>query len=148
MLPVHDANRAYITWCSLLVAAAAGTLLPLVAMPAAPGIAAMAAAPQEKPLHDASPWKAQPVLVARDPFVPNPKYAPKAPEARTPVSAPATATIAVKAIAIGRVPQALVEVDGKARIVAPGDRLGTVRVRAISPGRIELSDGSVLLFSP
>jgi hypothetical protein len=72
--------------------------------------------------------------VSRDPFVPN----------QTVVVLPRNAGAApvVRAIVLGNPARALVEVDGAVRVLAVGDRVGALRVAAITSGGIWLSDGT------
>jgi hypothetical protein len=106
------------------------------------------------------PWRARTVSVARDPFLS--VAAPAGPIASGPPSAsrsligmrviqgqtitPASAAAAVRAIALGREPKAMIEIDGSTRIVAPGDFISGARVESILADRVILSGGMVLRF--
>jgi hypothetical protein len=92
--------------------------------PAAPGIADV---PDDPPPN-----------IARDPFVPD------AAEPEAGGNAPASAGIAVVAVALGDAPRALVRTGETSRIVGAGDALGDSTVREIGAHGIVLESGEVL----
>jgi len=53
----------------------------------------------------------------------------------------------VRGLAFGQKPKAVIEVEGAAKIVAPGDVIDGMRVASILSDRIILNDGSVLMFA-
>ena len=52
----------------------------------------------------------------------------------------------VRAIVLGKPPQALIEAGGTVHVLGVGDRLGELTVLGITQGRVTLSDGSILLL--
>jgi hypothetical protein len=73
--------------------------------------------------------------VNRDPFVPN--HAVREKREGAPAAAPV-----IRAVVLGNPARALVEEDGTVRVLAVGDRIGDLRVTAITAGGVTLSDGT------
>ncbi len=90
--------------------------------------------------------------LSRDPFVPEQAIREKieGESGATPTGliagAPVPIAPIVRAIVVGDPPRALVEEDGTVRVLAPGDRLGALRITAITAEGLTLSDGSHLLL--
>ena len=141
-----DENRSRAGWWSLTIAIAAGSLLPLAAWPHNPNALPARTTHETAPVGGISPWKERPDVIARDHFLPIAKYVARVRPGRNAKDS-STEGLKLKAIASGRSPQALIEINGETRIVSVGDSIGTVRVRAILSSGIELSDGSVLPLS-
>lgn len=141
-----DRDRSRIGWWSLGIAAVAISLLPLAAwpnIPIAPSQHVLMGPPRVKEI---SPWKERPILIARDPFVPDPTRLAHVLAGRHAKKGLAAA-VRLKAIALGRLPQALIEVNGATRIVSPGDAIGPFRVRAVTAKGVELTNGSIVILS-
>jgi hypothetical protein len=86
--------------------------------------------------------------VSRDPFVPAQAVREKLAGTAMPTSAgPGSGTVIVRAIVLGDPARALVEESGTVQIIAVGDRIGELRVIAITAAGITLSDGSHLMLA-
>jgi hypothetical protein len=112
--------------------------------------------------HD-NPWKSAAVMVSRDPFLVEaplkralvPALHPANDRGITgmrviqgqPISAAEMSGASVRAIAFGETSKALVDTDGTARIVAPGDHIDGARIESILPDRVILTGGSILFLS-
>lgn len=141
-----DRNRSLIGFWSLGIGAAAISLLPLVAWPNIPIAPSQHVLMGPERLKEISPWKERPILIARDPFVPDAPHLTHVLAGRGAKKGLAAA-VRLKAIALGRLPQALIEVDGATRIVSPGDTIGPFRVRAVTAKGVELTNGSIVILS-
>ncbi len=96
------------------------------------------------------PWKGAMVKVLRDPFLPEPTL--KKPLPVSPLADNGrrigmhVIRASVLGVAFGQKPEAVIEIEGAAKVVAPGDFIKGMRVVSIAPDRVVLSDGSVLMF--
>lgn len=97
------------------------------------------------------PWKSTTVKVTRDPFLLEPIFTKASilprPAGGHRLGGPPAPQASVVGVAFGQKPEAVIEVEGSIRIVAPGDFIKGVRIASILSDRILLNDGSVLLFS-
>jgi hypothetical protein len=75
-----------------------------------------------------------PLIVVRDPFVPNPIQTTLA------NGSPAI----VRAVITGQAPRALIESNGATRVVGIGDRIGALHITAIDAGGVTLENGAKL----
>jgi hypothetical protein len=155
MLPgLYDTDRRSLKRFAIMLIAGGVAVLPLTTQSSS--IAGAAAAPGDT--YDAG--LARPTRLtfpgfslSRDPFVPTQAIREKleagsgaAPTGLAPY-APAPVAPIVRAIVVGDPPRALVEEDGTVRVLALGDRIGTLRITAITTEGLTLSDGSHLLLA-
>lgn len=143
MLPaLGDTQRKPLLRVALVACAVSLGLMPVAVrsnreLPEERAIAALAAAslPESATLND--------VVVSRDPFSPDLALtSPASVSQRAATGGPPVAV--VRALVIGMSPRAIVEVDGGSRVIAPGDKLGRMKVTDIDAAGVHLSNGTVL----
>lgn len=140
MFALYDDERKALVQAAVLLACAAAAILPFTHPPS--GVAARGEPYREPPRTARHSWtlgrrRSTTIAVRRDPFVPDPRFAPE------------SAQFQVQAVALGADPRALVEVDGAVRVVAVGDRIGSDRVVSIGARGLRLASGrSIAVRTP
>jgi hypothetical protein len=154
MLPgLYDTDRRALMRLATMLIVGGVAVLPLTTQSSS--IAGAADAPGQT----SDPGLARPARLifpgfslSRDPFVPGQAIRQKleAASGATPnglaLGAPVPVAPIVRAIVVGDPPRALVEEDGTVRVLALGDRIGALRITAITAEGLTLSDGSHLLL--
>ena len=154
--PLNDRERrTLLTWSAVLCA------IPLCLAPLA-GRSSFELA-SERAAFDArfSPpsidavWNDKPVVVARDPFVPERKPVVNATPAQSVIGMHVTqgqpigfvvpsGTMAVRAVVTGASPRALIDDGARVRVVGIGDMLAGFKVVGIDRGGVHLQNGTVM----
>jgi hypothetical protein len=108
------------------------------------------------------PWDYRAVNIVRDPFLNEAAFFGSMTSGPTsarsgligmkvvqgqPISPAGLTPAVVRAIALGREPKAVIDMDGSTRIVAPGDLINGIRVESILSDRVVLRGGTSLRFS-
>jgi hypothetical protein len=153
VLPLDRRSRASIAGLALTVLACAFASTPLVALGGAPvGAVARSKVAEKRPA---------PLLVVtprRDPFsgeIPEPKVAPSIPASSFPPIAPpptppvpSAGVTRVTALVTGEHASAVLEENGRTRIVVPGDTIEGMRVVTVDVAGVHLADGVTLPVVP
>jgi len=149
--PIERCARLYLAYGSLAAAICAVLVVPLAGSTASNSSGQSLNGLKQVMAERDDPWKSAMVKVTRDPFLLQ-TASPK-----PPTSTPSSGNLnsggmhviqaAVRGIAFGDQPKAIVEIDGATKIVAAGDFINRMRIESILSDRIVMDDGSVLMFS-